>query len=175
MKLRFSEEEIASWADKYDYSLLETELKRLKDLERAIPPAKKCGFLTLDQLRAVARWKSPRSAGRIEGNKDDYVRTITRFAFQTDNERARIEVLTLLDGVKWPTASVILHFFHAEKYPILDFRALWSVGAEVPSQYSFGFWWKYVEYCRAIADGTGHDMRTLDMALWAYSKEKQGD
>ena len=29
-------------------------------------------------------------------------------------ERLRIEILTLLDGVGWPTASVILHFYHKE-------------------------------------------------------------
>ena len=173
MKLQFPIGEIAHWAGKYDYALQEGDLKRLQDLECAVAPAKTCGFLTLDQLRAVARWKSPRSAERIEKNDDDYVRVITRFALHTENERARIESLTLLNGVKWPSASVILHFFHAEKYPILDFRALWSVGAPVPTQYTFPFWWEYVLFCRELADRSGTDMRTLDKALWAYSKKNQ--
>lgn len=35
--------------------------------------------------------------------------TNTRVALSTPSERLRIEVLTLLDGVGWPTASVLLH------------------------------------------------------------------
>jgi hypothetical protein len=81
--------------------------------------------------------------------------------------------LTLLDGVSWSTASVILHLFHRDPYPIHDFRALWSVSLAVPAQYSFGVWWPYVEFCRNLAASASADMRTLDKALWQYSKENQ--
>jgi len=84
-------------------------------------------------------------------------------------ERARIESLTVLDGVGWPTASVILHFFHKDLYPILDYRAQWSVSMDMPIQYKFGFWWTCVEYCREIASKADVNMRTLDKALWQYS------
>lgn len=87
--------------------------------------------------------------------------------------RARIEALNLLDGVAWPTASVILHLFHSDPYPILDYRALWSLSLEQPTQYNFPFWWGYVEFCRGIAESANVDMRTLDKALWQYSKENQ--
>jgi hypothetical protein len=169
MKLRFPVNHIAHWAEQYDYQVQETDLNQL------VPQVTKCGFITLDQLRIVAKWKSPRSAGHVDNNSDEYVKAITGFALKTNNERARIEVLTILDGVSWPTASVILHFFHIEKYPVLDFRALWSVGMELPSQYDFEFWWNYVVFCRGLADRTSHDMRTLDRALWAYSKQNHGD
>jgi len=68
--------------------------------------------MTKDDLRIVARWKAPRSAGHVEGNSEEYVKEITAFALAATNERCRIEILTNLDGVRWPTASVILHFFH---------------------------------------------------------------
>lgn len=165
MKLQFAGNKIAFWAAKYDYQVQETEIESL------VQNVKTCRFLTLDQLWMVARWKSPRSAGHIKLNNDEYVKEITGFALQTKNERARIEALTILDGVSWPTASVILHFFHDEKYPILDFRALWSVGVKLPSKYDFEFWWDYVVFCRDLAARTGHEMRTLDRALWAYSKQ----
>lgn len=167
MKLQFPANQIVHWADQYNYP-------QEGDVTSLVPQVRKSGFLTLDQLCVVARWKSPRSAGRIKKNEDDYVRTITSLALQTKNERARIEVLTLLDGVRWPIASVILHFFHAEEYPILDFRALESVGVKVPRPYTFRFWWEYVEFCRDLADRTVRDMRTLDRALWAFSKIRQG-
>ena len=82
-------------------------------------------------------------------------------------------LLTCLTGVSWPTASVILHFFHPDPYPIMDFRALWSVSLKVPAQYTFEFWWEYVKFCRGIASRSRVDMRTLDRALWQYSKERQ--
>ena len=109
----------------------------------------------------------------MKKNTEEYVREITSFALRAETERARIEVLTKLDGVSWPTASVILDFFHDEPYPILDYRALWSVTLERPTQYTFDFWWPYVQYCRMLAEKNKVDMRTLDRALWQYSKEDQ--
>ena len=71
-------------------------------------------------------------------------------------------------------ASVILHWCHTDRYPIIDYRALWSLGVkEVLATYSFDFWLTYVAFCRQLADEARVDMRTLDKALWQYSKEKQ--
>jgi hypothetical protein len=39
--------------------------------------------------------------------------------------------------------------------------------------YDFDLWWCYVCTCREIAAQAGVDMRTLDRALWQYSKENQ--
>ena len=167
MKLRFPESEIISWAQEYEYPREENILVELQnDIQKA-------GYLTKDQLRLIACWKAPRSAGHIEKNQDKYVKEITSWSFSAHQERSRIEVLTLLNGVMWPTASVILHLFHKEPYPILDFRALWSAGMVVPKQYSFPFWWKYVQFCRTTAQKSSVDMRTLDRALWQYSKVNQ--
>jgi hypothetical protein len=81
--------------------------------------------------------------------------------------------------VSYPTASVILHFFHRDVYPILDFRALWSMGFDQPPQYTFEFWWEYVEATRNLLARAHRtlpslSMRELDRALWQYSKERQG-
>jgi hypothetical protein len=84
-------------------------------------------------------------------------------------------VLTQLQGVLIPVASVLLHLAHRDPYPILDVRALWSLGVdEQPSYYSFELWWAYTETCRALASQAGVDMRTLDRALWQYSRDRQG-
>jgi hypothetical protein len=167
MKLRFSESEIVSWAGRYYYPHEESELIQLKQ------KIQNQGHLNKEQLRLVARWKAPRSAGHMEKNSPEYVREITSWSFSAIEERGKIESLTLLSGVHWPSASVILHLFHKDPYPILDFRALWSVSSDVPKQYSFDFWWKYTVFCRAIAKKNSLDMRTLDRALWQYSKENQ--
>ncbi len=166
-ELRFKTENIRSIASRYAYGESDNGLQGLKG------KVKKQGCLSQSDLQKVAKWKAPRSAGHVNTNQEEFVREITRFALNTENERARIEGLTVLDGVGWPTATVILHFFHKDQYPILDYRAPWSVSLELPKQYSFGFWWTYVEYCRETASEAGVDMRTLDMALWQYSKENQ--
>jgi hypothetical protein len=167
MNLRFPESAIPYWAGRYAYSRKETKLEGLRNTVRT------AGHLTKPQLQLLASWKSPRIAPHISGNSPRYVREVTTFALSAQDERARIETLTVLDGVSWPTASVVLHFFHAERYPILDFRALWSVRREVPAQYSFDFWQPYVEFCRRVALRNSVSMRELDKALWQYSKEKQ--
>lgn len=107
-------------------------------------------------------------------NPPEFVREVTSIALTTKNERVAIEALTLLRGVSWPTASVFLHFCSRRPYPILDFRALWSLtcGA-TPAEYDFALWQAYVECTRGIAKGAKVSMRELDRALWAYSKRHQ--
>ena len=165
--LRFKEEKLGHYAARYDYGLDDGAVAGL------IPDVRQKQFLSKSDLRVVAAWKSPRSAGHVENNQASYVKEVTSIALAGSSERLRIETLTLLDGVSWQTASVILHFFHRSRYPIIDYRALWSVNLITPSQYNFPFWWSYVKYCRVLAGRNHVDMRTLDCALWQYSKERQ--
>lgn len=166
-KLRFKGNKIQKIASRYDYSISEVELLELR------PKVIKRGYLLKSELQQIAYWKAPRSSGYSRSNPDNYVQEISSFSFCAKNERSRIEILTLLDGISWPSASVILHFCHSDPYPIIDFRSLWSVSLEVPSQYGFELWWCYADFCRKIAQKNDVDMRTLDRALWQYSKENQ--
>lgn len=106
-------------------------------------------------------------------NDPGFVEAVTRVAFSTPDKQLRIEILTLLHGVRWPTASAILHWCHPDCYPVLDYRALWSLGIDPPPHYNFAFWWAYTEHCRDLANRAGVAMRVLDRALWQYSKENQ--
>jgi hypothetical protein len=125
----------------------------------------KRGFLTLEELKTVCRWKSTRSQSRVAKNTAADVEAITKVCFKTENERLRIGSLLLLEGVQYPTASVLLHFFHPEPYPILDVRALESLGIQKPPAYDFDFWFQYVGFTRQLAKENNVDMRTLDKAL----------
>ena len=167
MKLKLPIQEINYWSNRYSYVRNENELLLLRKqiINR--------GFLTKSEFESVCKWKSPRSAGYAKYNDDGYVEEITAFALNTNSQRARIEVLTNLDGANWPTASVILHLYHQDNYPIVDYRALWSVGAEVPKSYDYTFWISYVRFARKISKEANVDMRVLDRALWQYSKENQ--
>jgi hypothetical protein len=165
--LNITKSEIVKYAGRYEYPNNE---QLVLDL---IPRVKKNGYLGVSELYTILRWKSHRIAGHAKNNTEDYAKEITSFALSADEERSRIETLTLLDGVAWPAASVILHFFHKDRYPILDYRALWSIGMEKPSQYTFQFWWDYVKTIREISDSLCLDMRTIDRGLWQFSKEFQ--
>jgi hypothetical protein len=125
------------------------------------------------EFLAICHWKSPRSKPNCEKNRESFVQEVTRVSLSARDEELKIRVLLLLSGVSWPTASVILHFCDRGYYPIVDYRALWSLGIENPDAYDYGFWAEYCVFVRAIAERTGHDMRTIDRALWQYSKEKE--
>jgi hypothetical protein len=109
----------------------------------------------------------------VISNPDEFIQAITRTALSAPDEPRRIKVLTTINGVSWPMASVLLHFGHADRYPILDFRALWSLEVDTPPVYTFSFWWEYTQACQKLATNAGVSMRTLDRALWQYSKENQ--
>ena len=165
-RLRFPASKISHFASRYEYASDDAILKLRPTVSRR-------GYLLKNELFQVARWKAPRNQNRVLRNSEDDIKEITRFALRTTSERARVESLLILFGVAWPMASVILHFFHEERYPILDFRALWSIQVEVPSYHRFESWFGYVSYCRDLANKNGVDMRTLDKALWQYSLENQ--
>ena len=132
-----------------------------------LPQAVKRGYMTREDLYWVARWKSQRRAALCWLNFPGKLKKVTSKAFSTENEQEKIESLLTLHGVRWPTASVILHFLHEPKiYPILDVRAMDAVGGS--TSYNFDRWWEYVTLCRAAAKKHGVTMRELDKALWLY-------
>nr|WP_145924091.1 hypothetical protein [Halomonas elongata] len=166
-KLRFPEKEIAEWAS------LNKDLGYLP-FENVIGPAvAERGYMERREFLEMCRWKSPRTQSRCASNSESYIKEVTSVALSTQSEQLRIRVLTLLFGVSWPTASVILHFCSKQHYPILDFRAIWSLSVDRPPSYTFDFWWEYTEFCRALAKSHSLTMRDLDKALWQYSKVKQ--
>ena len=169
MHLLFPESKIRSLSAAYKIGLLEPQVIGMRSRVTS------AGFLTRDQLYEVAWWKAARSAEHVFKNSEAYVREVTAFALGASEERSRIEALTVLDGVLWPSASVILHMFHQEPYPILDFRALESLGEQVPKQYTFAYWWKYVLHCRELATKHELSMRELDRALWQHSAAKRSE
>lgn len=168
-KLRFPKSEVRKWASRYVYPGEDHLIQKL------LPPARQRGYLKKEEFLAVCRWKTPRSQPRAATNEPDYLKSVTDIALKEETpDRLKIEILTLLSGVGWPTASVILHLCDHKPYPILDFRALWSLRCKVPSEYGYALWREYTEYTRALSTELGCDMRTLDRALWQYSKERQG-
>lgn len=165
---RISTAEFIGWSTRFPGDPSEPALAALR------PRVLARGHLTRPEFLRLCEWKSPRSRPRCRENTAAAIRALTRAAFASPDDGVKMDLLRLLRGVGWPTASVILHFCDERPYPILDVRALWSLGYDKPPHYNTAFWLAYVEYTRALSARLDTDMRTLDKALWQYSKEKQG-
>ena len=165
-RLRFPASDILFWAARFDDSGTEA-------VGRLAARARARGYLTRSEFLALCRWKTPRSQPRCRKNPAARVRRITRGALAAPDGREKARLLLSLDGVGWPTASVILHFCDATPFPILDTRALWTLGFPKPPGYTAEFWDAFTGFARETARSAGVDLRTLDRALWQYSKERQ--
>ena len=130
--------------------------------------ARQRGHMTKAELQRVAQWKWRGGAvvRLVELNTPAEVREITAASFVARSEKLRIGALLSLTGVRWPMASVILHFAFPRRYPILDQRAMKAVGGS--TIYTFDRWQQYSDLCRRCAKQLGVSLRALDRALWVH-------
>jgi hypothetical protein len=163
--LQFPAELIPGLASRFSYS----DDSAVQAAGRA---ARQRGHYTRSEFVLVCAWKTARSRSRVATNSAAAIRRATRTALGDPDEGARMNALTSLEGVGVPTASTLLHFAYPERYPILDVRALQSLGSRPRSVYPVSFWLEYLDCCRALAREVGVSMRTLDKALWQHSKER---
>lgn len=131
------------------------------------------GYYTRAEFIEVCAWKTPRSRPRVAANTAAAVRRATGRALATRDEATRFGALLELGGVGAPTASTLLYVAFPRDYPILDVRALESLGVNSRSTYTVSFWLAYLEACRTLARDNGVSLRTLDKALWEHSKERR--
>jgi hypothetical protein len=130
------------------------------------------GYYTRGEFIEVCSFKSVRSRPRIAANSRGAIVSATRMALASQDEGLRMQHLLALAGVGVPTASTLLYCAFPGEYPILDIRALESLGVKPRSQYPVSFWLLYLATCRALAASRGVSIRTLDKALWQHSKER---
>jgi hypothetical protein len=90
-KLRFPQDQVTHWAERYPSVADDGALRR-----RLRPVVRARGYLTRDEFLEICRWKSPRSKPRCAGNDDFTVRTVTRAAFGTTDESLKIDLLRTL-------------------------------------------------------------------------------
>lgn len=129
------------------------------------------GHFTRVEFIDVCAWKTARSRPKVAGNPERAVIDATARALASSDEASRMGALLELGGVGVPTASTLLYCAFPADYPILDVRALESLGVRPRSTYPMSFWLAYLEACRSLARARGVTLRTLDKALWQHSKE----
>lgn len=165
-ELRCPREQLSEYAARYTYP-------NEAEAEQAGISARVRGYYTKSEFVLLRRWKSVRGAKLAEAAPSSLVEEATRVALSATSEELRLGALMAVPAVGVPTASVLLHFAHSDPYPIIDFRALWTLSVPAPSWYPLEFWLEYVAYCRQLQLETDLSMRELDRALWQYSKEHQ--
>lgn len=164
-----SEEAIRTWAEQY--SDFERHKDRfIKDLlckAAARGSAEtSIGYLTLEELLMIDSWKSfGRNRARVRKNTEEAVINISGRAFGKED----VYTLTELSGIGLATASGIMHFVFPQTHPVIDVRALATLGVQGdPTKY----WPDYKTKCCEWADDFSVDLRTLDRALWQYDLDR---
>ena len=56
--------------------------------------------------------------------------------------------------------------------PVSGIRSVWVADVTVIVTGTVSFWLEYLDACRELASRCGVSLRTLDKALWQYSKER---
>jgi len=166
--MEFNKENIIELADRYPY--LTSDVAIEKEVKQWLKTNK---YLNKELFIRLCCWKSPRPKRHYIKNEERKIIEVTRLAFSTNNEKERIAYLLTLYGVRYPVASTILHFAFPDKYPIMDFRVIESLGWKKPSYYSFKFWEKYCNKIRELSKQYNLSIGTIDKALWTYSKENK--
>lgn len=164
-ELQFNPSEIRDLADRYAYA---DDAK----IRTAGMRAASRGYYSQHEFLEVCTWKARRARPKFAANLAGEIKDATRRAFRASVEEERTEALLTLRGVGIPVASTLLHFGFPEDYPILDVRALEALGCRSRSEYPVSFWLSYLETCRNLASSHGVDIRTLDKALWQWSKDR---
>lgn len=164
--LQFPAEDVRELAARFSYG------KPDEDCLAAGAAARVRGSYTRDELILICAWKTERSKSRVATNTETEAEFATGRAFRAADEGLRIEALTGLAGVGVPTASALLFFAFPNDYPILDVRALESLGQKARTSYPAPYWIDYLLACRRISKELGVPIRTLDKALWQASKER---
>jgi hypothetical protein len=166
-ELQFPPEQVGPLAARFGYT-------DDRACQAAGAAARARGYYVREEFLTVCEWKTSRSRPKVERNDAAAVEQATSRALGSSDERDRMRALIELEGVGVPTASTLLHFAFPDDYPILDVRALESLGQQARTVYPVGFWLEYLHACRQLAQRHRVSVRTLDKALWQHSREAAG-
>jgi hypothetical protein len=122
-------------------------------------------------LGRIFEWKTNgRGRSRLLVNTDEEIADALKLAIAANTDRAAVAVLMGLSGVQVPVASAILTAIDPERITIIDFRPSEALNVIQPS-INIGVYLSYLDKCRELAKENNVPLRTLDRALWQWSKE----
>jgi hypothetical protein len=180
-QLQPAETELQHLAEEYWQTIGEKE----HELEKAAFEAGEAirnGDYTLANLEAIVRWKSERLVQYLIGNSNEKIRRALAVAASPDaTTETAVKALTELHGVDLPVATAILAAIYPERYTVLDYRALEALGH---ARHDLRFYEEYLDFCKRLAESNivspqsnlpaPTPLRTLDRALWEWSRTHMG-
>ena len=111
----------------------------------------------------------------LAGNDCAEIADALDLAIRAKSDRSAVAILVGLSGISVPIASAILTVLMPNRFTVIDFRALESLGVRrTVTDRSIGFYLKYLNFCRSLAAERGVSLRELDRALWQWSKNRAG-
>jgi hypothetical protein len=129
------------------------------------------GQYTRTNLLSIFDWKTKgRGRSRLAKNTDQEIADSLALATAAKTDRAAVAVLMGLNGVQVPVASAILTAIDPQRFTIVDFRALEALNVKRPN-ITIDFYLAYLNECRTLAWQNKVSLRTLDRALWQWSKD----
>jgi hypothetical protein len=152
--------------------------ERLLDVGRGVRQGTRSW--TKSDLVGIVRWKRLyRHMPRIEKNPESEVDERLRFAFMTEEERLRIEILFLISGVGAALASAILMFTFPERFGVFDFHAYNALKhlrywrpKKKPGDFRARELLDYFDVLRSLAESKRTTAREADKALYSSDKVK---
>jgi hypothetical protein len=156
---------VAKWSRAYLAGLPSAEVDLL---ERVGPAVAARGHYERDEFLAVGRWKSPRPGKHLAANTGDDIVDVTRIALHSPT-RLQHRVLTLLNGVQVPMATALLAVAMPDRHTIFDVRSSEAL-ARIGAWDGHGGYPSYREVSVRVAGALSVSLRTLDRALWQWSK-----
>lgn len=162
-KLRFDASLIPELESRYDFRDDNDALNAGKQIRE--------GQYTRKNLQAIFEWKTNgRGRSRLAKNTDEEIADALRLAIAAKTDRAAVATLMGLNGVQAPVASAVLTAIDPARFTIIDFRALAALTVIQPT-ITTNFYLVYLDKCRVLAKQNNVTLRSLDRALWQWSKE----
>ena len=159
------------WSDRYWSDISATNRIQQRGLEAEMPRYRMQQHLDKRVFMTLGMWKSPRPKPRYERNTEQAITDITRRAFIAKRDADGIQVMTRLHGVAQRTASAMLHWMCPDRYPILDIHVLWGLGMTPPASWERPeIYARVANRMRTEANRLDSDLRTLDRAVWTWSR-----
>lgn len=173
-----NKEEILCWKALYDVEedLYNTGLE--KELREKFQRNR---FATKEDLRKIIEWKFQ---GQLKGRKSlninrlnnfsaELIEGISKLVVTTDSDKTRLRLLTVIDGVGYSIATVILSFFDPQNYGVLDFHAWNAIFQDREKTFGERECLKFIRELRKIAREVGLPCRDVEKALFKKDKFKR--
>jgi hypothetical protein len=146
----------------------------------ALRSARRRGHLTLRELEAVCRWKSPRAIWHVRSNSPEGVRDATRRVLLSRDEGSRVRALLELKGVSIPMASAALMLLDPRRYAVIDIR-VWQLlhrrgyvsGKRAGVGLGVAQWLQFLAIVRGLAARLGATARQVERALFEIHRGRQ--